>query len=149
MAGTAVNNSASRVWYHTANITNGGLTGTGTAVGYMAEDGTDLSNPEVLTEEIFIGSASTGASMSGVLRILGTTIPAAMSTAAAANPPTVVYIFIANISLTKYTSIKCILTEPFQESASTNPKRTAWMFGYSAKGDAVTDFLNVYEQAVT
>lgn len=146
MAGTAVNNSASRVWYHTSNITNGALSGA-TAVGYMAEDGTDLSNPEVLTEEIFIGSASTGATMSAVCRVLGATIPAAMTAAAKANPPTEVYIFFMNISETKYTSIKCILTEPFQEPASTAGKRTAWMFGLSAKGDAVSDFLNVYEQS--
>ena len=145
MAGTAVNNSASRVWYHTANISDGALSGA-TAVGYMAEDGTDLSNPEVLTEEIFIGSASTGATMKSVVRILGTTIPAGMTSAALANPPTIVWMFFMNISETKYTSIKYILTEPFVESASTNPKRTAWMFGLSTKGDAVTDFLNVYEQ---
>ena len=149
MAGTAVNNSAALAWYHSAAIAGGGLTSGGTALGSLVEDGTELNNPEILTEPFFVGEASTGASISGVLRILGTTIPAAMVTAAAANPPTEVYLFVANVSQTKYTQYKCRLTEPFQEPTSTSPKRTAWMVGFTAKGDAVSDFLTVIEATVT
>ena len=87
--------------------------------------------------------------MSMVLRILGNTIPAAVTSAAAANPPTEEYVFLVNKSLTKYSSVKGYFTEPFQEPASTNPKRTAWMVGFTTKGDAASDFLIVYEQAVT
>ena len=78
MAGSAVNNTVSKLWYALANVTDGDITGAGSGfeVGYLAEDGTDLSNPEILTEDFFVGSATTGASISGVLRILGNTIPA-------------------------------------------------------------------------
>ncbi len=149
MAGTAVNNSTAKAWYHSAAIAGGGLTATGTALGNLVEDGTELSNPEVLTEDFFVGSASTGATFTGVLRILGTTIPAAMVTAAAANPPTEAFIFVSNISQTVYTQYKCRLSEPFQEPASATPKRTAWMVGFTAKGDAVSDFITIEATAVT
>ena len=149
MASSAVNNSAAKAWYHSAAISGGGLTAGGTALGNLAEDGTELPNPEILTEDFFVGSASTGATFSGVLRILGTTIPAAMVTAATANPPTEAYLFVANISQKVYTQYKCRLTEPFQEPASANPKRTAWMVGFTAKGDAVSDFITIEEVTVT
>lgn len=150
MAGSAVNNSVDRVVYHTASIADGNMT-PGTTLGNLAVDGTDIPNPEIQTEEFFVGAASTGATMSGTIRILGTggANLTTLNTAAVANPPAIAFLFFPNVSLTKYTEIQCRLTEPFQEPSSTNPKRTAWMVGYSAKGDAVSDFLTVRETAVT
>lgn len=153
MAGTAVNNSSSRIWMDTTLVTDGDFsTSTGSNaddLGYLAEDGTDLSNPEVLTEEIFIGSASTGGTYSATLRVLGSTIHASVSSAFVANPPTIVYLYFPNISLTRYSAVKCVLTEPFVEPASTAGKRTSWTFTATAKGDAVSDFLNYYAASIT
>ena len=152
MAGTAVNNSTSRVWMDTTLVTNGDFsTATGSNaddLGYLAEDGTDLSNPEVITEPIFIGDASTGGTYTANVRILGNAVHASVASAFVANPPTIVYLYFPNISLTRYSAVKCILTEGFVESSSSSPKRTAWTFKATAKGDAVSDFHNYYAAAI-
>jgi len=152
MAGTAVNNSTSRIWMDTTLVTDGDFsTGTGSDaddLGYMAEDGSEVGNPEVITEPIFIGDASVGATYSATIRVLGNAVHASVASAFVANPPTIVYLYFPNISLTRYSAVKCILSEGFVESASSNPKRTSWTFKATAKGDAVSDFHNYYAAAI-
>lgn len=152
MAGTAVNNSVSRIWMDTTLVTDGDFsTATGSNadnLGFLADEGSDPGNPEVLTEEMFVGGASVGGTYTAQFRVLGSTIHANASAGAVANPPSDLYIYLPNISETKYSAIRCRLTEPFQEPASSENKRTAWVFGISAKGDAVVDFVTTYEGAI-
>jgi len=119
-----------------------------TDLGYAAEDGTDLGNPEVTTEGFFVGDASTGATYTATIRILGGTVNALVSAAAVAHPPTLEYLFLPNISLTRFTQIKGYCTEPFVEPATGPGKRTSWGFTFTAKGDAVSDFHTHYTDTI-
>ena len=152
MAGTAVNNSVSRVWMDTTLVVNGDFsTATGSNaddLGYLAEDGAEIANPEILTEGFFVGDAATGASYTCTIRILGSSIHASVSSGFVANPPTELYLYLPNISLTRYTAIKGRCGEPFVEPASATSKRTSWVFTFTASGDAVSDFLNYYAAAI-
>ncbi len=151
MAGTAVNNSVSRVWMDTTLVADGDFsTATGSNaddLGFLVEDGSEIANPEVQTEGFFVGDATTGASYTTTVRILGSTIHASVSSGFVANPPTELFLYFPNISLTRYTAIKGFCGEPFVEPASVTGKRTSWVFTFTAKGDAVSDFLTPYTAA--
>ena len=152
MAGTAVNNSVSRVWMDTTLVTDGDFsTSTGSnadELGFLVEDGSEIANPEVQTEGFFVGDASTGASYTTTVRILGVTIHASVSSGFVANPPTELYLYLPNISLTRYSAIKGRCGEPFIEPSSVTGKRSAWVFTFTAKGDAVSDFLSYFAAAI-
>ena len=119
-----------------------------TDLGYAVEDGTELGNPEVTTESFFVGDTSTGATYTATIRILGSTVDSVVSAAAVANPPTLEYLFLPNISLKRFTQVKGYCTEPFVEPASGPGKRTSWGFTFTAKGDAASDFLTHFTATI-
>lgn len=148
MAGSAVNNSSSRVWIATTAVTAGDFTvSTGNSafdLGVLAEEGTEVGNAEVVVEGFFVGDASTGGTYTATVRLLGSTVVAAVTTAYVANPPTKMYLAFPNISLTRYTEVAGYCGEPSVDPASSTSKRTSWSFTFTAKGDAISDFLIPY-----
>ena len=156
MAGTAVTNSVSRVWMDLqATGATGAIGNFSTAtgidasdLGLLVEDGSEIANPEITTEGFFVGDAATGASYTCTVRILGSTIDTIVSNGFTANPPTHLYLFFPNISLTRFSQIRGYCGEPFIEPASTTGKRTSWAFTFTAKGDAVSDFLSYFAATI-
>ncbi len=148
MAGSAVNNSTAQAWLATTAVTAGDFSvATGNSafdLGFLAEDGTEVGNAEVLSESFFVGDASTGATYSATIRLLGSTVVAAVTTAYVANPPTKVFLAFPNISLTRYTEVAGYCGEPSVDPASSSGNRTSWSFTFTAKGDAISDFLIPY-----
>lgn len=151
MAGSAVHNSAKTALFHTAVVSDGDFSATGTLMGQIAPGSFEIERSE--TSEAGMGiEAGTGASRRITLRVPGTggSWLSTVQTAANANPPTTEYLYIVNRSGTGYTQYgPGNFVHAHQMGKDGDPTRAAARVVFYCEGDTVEDIVTDYAVAYT
>jgi hypothetical protein len=130
--------------HRTASISTSASHTTPTQLGMLADEGTEIPDPEVQTEAVGGGqAAAVGATMDVTLRVLTTgaapAFVATLETYAKALTPVWVRVFGADAGYTEYGP--GIVTAVFAKGRTSEPRRSSAVVRVSLAGDWVSDIM--------